>query len=334
MGTSPTTTMCIGLSCIMTTDGETDTDTDTDTDTSSTSTTEDEGTTVGPPVCPEVDASDPQLYALSFTPDEADAEATLALGTQLAFLDTNVEPLGILVVYLHGAGVQTECTAPEHGTMLAGQGFHVFSPCYVSDYDLGACGDDVGGCRLEAFEGMDHTDVIDVGVPDSIEGRLVAGLEHLQTLNPEGDWTCFLEGGRPRWNTIIVSGISHGASTAALIGVNRVTSRVVALSGPLDTGQEWLMMPSLTQIPFYWGFSHTMDDQHDGHLEAWETMHFLGDPTSVEDMASPYGGSQRLISSAKTTDAHTSTQAGPTSPMNGGEWEFLPVWQTLYGILP
>ena len=39
--------------------------------------------------------------------------------------------------------------------MLAGQGFHVFAPCYLSDYGVGSCGDDIGGCRLEAFEGVD-----------------------------------------------------------------------------------------------------------------------------------------------------------------------------------
>jgi hypothetical protein len=328
MTTMPITTMCIGLSCIQTTG----TDTDTETDTDSASTTEDEGTTMVPTVCPEVDVSGAQLYELSFTPDEADPEATQALGSQLAFLDTSAETLGILVVYLHGAGAQETCTAPEHGQMLAGQGFHVFSPCYVSDYDVTTCADDIGSCRLEAFEGIDHSDVIEVDVPDSIEGRVVAGLEHLQTINPEGDWTCFLEGGRPRWNRIIISGISHGASTAALIGINRVTNRVVSLSGPLDTGQTWLEQTSLTPLVYSFGFSHTADEQHDGHLEAFDTLHWIGMPTSIDDADPPYDGSHRLITSAKTKDGHSSTQAGPTSPMNGADWAFLPVWQYMYGV--
>ncbi len=305
---------------------------DTTTSGSSSGSSEDEGTTMVPPVCPEVDASDPQLYAFAFTAADADAEATLALGTQLAHLDTRVESLGVLVVYLHGAGAPTTCGSSAHGEMLAGQGFHVFSPCYVSDYGVGSCGDDIGGCRLEAFEGVDHSDVIDVGPPDSIETRIVRGLEHLQRLNPEGDWTCFLDGDTPAWSRIVISGISHGASTSALIGINRVVQRVVSLSGPLDTGQAWLDQPSLTPINRYFGFTHTGDDQHAGHLEAFEVLGLLGEPTMVDDMEPPYDGSHRLVSSAPTTDGHGSTQAGGSSPMTGDAWTFLPVWQYMYGV--
>jgi hypothetical protein len=293
---------------------------------------DDGGTTMVRPVCPEVDASDPQLYALQFTAADADAEATLALGTQLGHLDTRVESLGVLVVYLHGAGAPTTCGSGAHGEMLAGQGFHVFAPCYVSDYGVGNCGDDIGGCRLEAFEGMDHSAVVDVGPPDSIETRVVRGLEHLQTINPEGDWTCFLDEDTPRWDRIIISGISHGASTSALIGVHRVVQRVVSLSGPLDTGQAWLEDIPLTPLGRYYGFTHTGDSQHDGHLEAFEVLGWLGEPTTVDDMDPPYGGSHRLVSSAATTDGHGSTQAGGSSPMSAGEWTFLPVWQYMYGV--
>jgi hypothetical protein len=297
-----------------------------------TASSEGEGTTVEPPVCPEVDASDPQLYTMQFTADEADAEATLALGTQLGHLDTNVESLGLLVVYLHGAGAPSTCGSVEHGEMLAGQGFHVFAPCYVSDYGVDMCGDDIGGCRLEAFEGTDQTNVIDVGPADSIETRIVRGLEHLQTLNPEGDWTCFIVDDAPAWDRIIISGISHGASTAALIGKYRVAQRVVSLSGPLDTGQAWLTMAGFTPINRYFGFTHTDDTQHDGHLEAFDVLGMLGDPTSVDGMAPPYGGTHRLTTSAATTDGHGSTQAGGSSPMSGGDWTFLPVWQYMYGV--
>ena len=120
---------------------------------------------------PDVDTSAPQLYETTFAPEEADPAAALTLETQLAYLDTRTTPRGRLVVYLHGAGTPTTCGSTEHGKVLAAMGYHVFSPCYSSGYGVGNCGDDIGGCRLEAFEGVDHHPFIDIGPPDSIEVR-------------------------------------------------------------------------------------------------------------------------------------------------------------------
>ncbi|MBX7078347.1 MAG: hypothetical protein K1X88_04100 [Nannocystaceae bacterium] len=284
---------------------------------------------------PDVDLSDPQLYEFGFTPDQADPAATLHLGSELAALDTRVTPLGTLVVYLHGAGAPSTCGSAEHGRVLAAMGFHVVQPCYVSDYGVDNCGDDIGGCRLEAFEGVDHHAFIDIGPPDCTEVRVAAMLAHLQTLHPGGDWQYFLDGTVPRWDRIVISGISHGASSSGVIGMVRSVERVVMLSGPLDTGQAWLLGTPTTAIDRFWGFTHTADDQHDGHLAAFEDLQLPGAPTDVDTVAPPYRGSHRLMSSAPTGDGHTSTQAGGSSPADPGDpsaWAFAPVWRTMYGV--
>jgi hypothetical protein len=283
---------------------------------------------------PNVDTSDPQLYETSFTPDAADPDATEVLGTQLAFLDTRVAPRGLLVVYLHGAGVPSTCGSNAHGEMLAGLGFHVLSPCYRSDYGVANCGDDIEGCRLEAFEGVDHHPFIDITPPNSIEVRVARGLAYVEAQNPEGDWTYFLDGDKPRWSRIVISGISHGASSAGVIGLHRLVHRVVSLSGPLDTGQAWLKKPPMTPIDRFFAFSHTSDAQHAGHLQSFEDMGLPGEPTSVDGASPPYGGSHRLISSADTQDGHGATQAGGSSPMVGNEYAYLPVWTTMYAGAP
>lgn len=280
---------------------------------------------------PQVDVSDPQLYEFEFTPDEADPEATLRLATQMGHLDTNATPLGRLVVYLHGAGAPSTCGSRDHGHELAAMGFHVVHPCYVSDYGVGNCGDDIGGCRLEAFEGIDHHAFIDITPPDSIETRVVRALQYLQDLHPGGDWQYYLDGDLPRWDKIVISGISHGASTSGVIGMNRLVDRAVMLSGPLDTDQAWLLGDPITPIDRFWGFTHTGDGQHPGHLEAFEDMSLPGAPTVVDDMASPYGGSHRLVTSAPTGNGHGSTQAGGSSPQDNGAWVFDPVWRLMYG---
>jgi hypothetical protein len=127
------------------------------------------------PSGPTVDRTNPQLFHVSFSADEADPAATMALGTELAALDTRVAPRGELVVYLHGAGAPTNCGATAHADFLADLGFHVVMPCYVSNYGVGNCGNDIGGCRLEAFEGVDHTSVIDD--PGGEDARAARGRE-------------------------------------------------------------------------------------------------------------------------------------------------------------
>lgn len=280
---------------------------------------------------PMVDTTDPKLYEAKFTAAEADPSATLALGTQLAHLDTTVPSLGILVVYLHGAGAPGTCGSGEHGKLLASLGFHVLAPCYVSDYGVGNCGDDIEGCRLEAFEGKDHHPFIDIQPADSVETRVMKGLAHLQQQVPQGDWTYFMDGDEPRWSKILVSGISHGASSAAVIGLHRSVHRVVSLSGPLDSGQAWLAKTPLTPRERFFAFTHTADSQHAGHLQSFEDMGLSGAPTSVDGASPPYDGSHRLVSSAATNDGHGSTQAGGASPKDAdGAYLYLPVWQTMY----
>ena len=234
------------------------------------------GATDAGPTGPKVDRSESKLYDFEFKPDDADPQAKTVLGTQLGYLDTSVEPQGLLVVYLHGAGTPSTCGSRDHGKLLAGFGFHVLSPCYESGYGVGNCNSDIGGCRLEAFEGVDHHSFIDVKPPDSIETRVVKGLEYLASNNPQGDWTYFVVGDKPRWSQIIISGISHGASTSGVIAKNRLVHRAVMLSGPLDSNQPWLTESSVTSLDKLWAFSHTADSQHSGHLKTFEALKLVG----------------------------------------------------------
>jgi hypothetical protein len=156
-------------------------------------------------------------------------------------------------------------------------------------------------------------------------------LERLAAENPEGDWGWFVDGDHPRWSAIVISGISHGASTSGLIGKYRSVARVVMLSGPLDSNQAWLALPTITPIERFWGFTHTADDQHDGHLAAFETMSLVGAPVSIDDVTAPYDGSHRLRTSAATSDGHSSTQAGGASPRAAdNSFLFAPVWRAMY----
>lgn len=273
---------------------------------------------------PEVDRSVQRLYEVEFSPDDADPNATRALGRQFAYLDTRVEPKGKLVIYLHGAGDFTSCGNGALGTLVASFGYHWFGPCYLSNYGVDNCGDDIEGCRREALEGADHHPFVDIDRPDSIEERIVRGLQHLAMLNPEGDWSYFVDGDEPRWSSIIATGHSHGASTSGVIGVHHEVFRVVMLAGPYDQGQSWLSSTPLTPVDRFFGLSHTGDSQHSGHLAAWASLDLPGSPTRGDGAEAPYGNSHRLYTSVSTGDAHGSVTAGNIDGL-------VPVWRYLYG---
>lgn len=281
----------------------------------------------------QIDYTNPRRHDFTFKASAADPAATESLGTQGAYLDTRVPAKGVLVVYLHGAAAQapTSCTQGELANVLTPMGFHVFTPCYNSYYGVGACGTDIGGCRLEAFDGIDRTAVINIQPPDAIEPRVVAAMKHLQRMHPGGDWSYFLDGDKPRWERIVIAGSSHGASSAALIGVVRSVERVVSLSGPLDTNQAWLTRAPITPPARFYGLTHTGDPQHPGHLAAFAALKLPGEVTAIDGAAPPYGGSHRLKTSAMATNAHSSTAPGSASPKLNGAYLFLPVWRYLFG---
>lgn len=283
-----------------------------------------------------VDRTNPQLYRFQFTAAAADPDAGQALGNQVAALDTRVAPRGLLVVYLHGAGAPTTCGSVAHEDFLAQRGFHVIGPCYSSAYGVNNCGNDIGGCRLEAFDGIDRTTVIDIPPADAIETRVVRMLQHLQTLNPQGGWDYFIVNGQPRWSAIVISGISHGASTAGLIAKVRPVARAVMLSGPLDTNQAWLTEPSLTPVDRLWGFTHVVDTQHSGHLTAFNVLMLPGAATRIESAAAPWNDSHRLMTAIDAGNAgasHSSTQAGGGSPRApDGGYRFGTAWDVMYGV--
>ncbi|HEX2659204.1 MAG TPA: hypothetical protein VHU40_13065 [Polyangia bacterium] len=273
---------------------------------------------------PQVDRTNPKLFTLQFPANDADPKATRALGKQTGYLDTRVQPKGKLVVFLHGADDYSVCGNGALGTLVASWGFHWFAPCYLSNYGVENCGNDIEGCRMEAFEGVDHHTAVTIARPDSIEERIIRGLKQLQTLNPQGDWQYFLDGDVPRWSEIVITGHSHGASTSGVIGVHRKVFRVVMLAGPNDPGQAWLSSTPMTARDRFFGFSHTGDGQHSNHLAAFQALGLPGSPTRVDNAQPPFGDSHRLISSASVSDAHQSVAAGNISG-------FIEAWRYLYG---
>ena len=93
---------------------------------------------------------------------------------------------------------------------------------------------------------------IDNPVAEGIVPRLVAALKALAAAAPAEGWGGYLDGDQPRWDRIVVSGLSQGAGMAAFIAKQHMVRRVVLFSSPWEfTGADrhpapWLSLPSAT----------------------------------------------------------------------------------------
>ncbi|MCX4245034.1 BPSS1187 family protein [Paraliomyxa miuraensis] len=278
---------------------------------------------------PNVDVSDPQLYEFELDPVELDPTVVENLALQYAHLDTRVEPLGKLVFFLPGF-TNTPSNWRNHSIQLAGHGFHVIVPDYSNDWSCGGAG---GSCnedtRWEALVGEDVSGVIDIGRADSAEGRVVTILRHLDQIHPGGDWGYYLDDDDMlRGEDLIIAGISHGASSTGLYASRRFTHRAV-----MHSGGWWNVPPDpATPVTEFYGLTHVDDDQHQGHLDAWESAGMVGVPTVIEDVPPPYGDSHRLIATTPNGYPHCSVCVSGDSPVDGdGEYVFDPAWRYMYG---
>lgn len=277
---------------------------------------------------PNVDVSDPQLYEFELDPLELDPTVVDNIALQYAHLDTRVEPIGKLVFFLSGF-TNTPASWRNHGRQLAGHGFHVVEPHYDNDWSCGGMGGDCNtDTRWEALTGEDTSTVIATSRADSAEGRVITMIHHLMEIHPGGDWGYYLDDDdNLRGEHVIIAGISHGAASTGLFATRRAFHRAVMHSG----GWGAVGDDPATPIDAFYGLTHVDDEQHAGHLGAWDQAGLLGDPTIIEDVAPPYGDSRRLVATTPNGYPHCSVCVSGDSPMDGDNYLFDPAWRYMYG---
>ena len=133
-----------------------------------------------------------------------------------ASVDTSVAPSGKLVIWLmgHSEGLFER---------LNSYGHHAIQPHYANRWFSKVCnGPDIdetcrGKVRLEAATGEDFSKDVDIPKPDGMAERSLVFVKWLAKENPAGRWDYFLsqDGSSLRWDRVIVSGSSHGSTTAA-----------------------------------------------------------------------------------------------------------------------
>ena len=258
-----------------------------------------------------------------------------------ASIDTRVAPQGKLVIWLMGhSGPLFE--------RLNSYGLHAIRVHYANgwfgkfgDQSPGSDGQLLGHIRLEAATGVDHSPLVEIPKPDGMAERALQFVKWLSKENPQGRWDWFLtDGGTAlRWDRVIISGSSHGSTTAARFAKHTKVDRVVMFCGPRDQLETWQALPSATPPERFFAFSHVLDGGWTGdhYCRSWELLglHQFGPIVNVDKTPSPYGNTRRLITDADVKNdpkrAHSCVTPGGGSIKDpAGKYLHEDAWRYLF----
>jgi hypothetical protein len=285
----------------------------------------------------EIDARCREYPEIGFVFQDAKGKAQ---DLQHAVVDTRVPSQGKLVIWLmdHNQGLfERVASYGLHGIQVsyAKSWFGKLTKEQLND------GQSIGRIRLEAATGEDHSPIVAIAPPDSMSERAVQFVKWLAKENPPGKWEQFLtaDGSSLRWEKVILSGISHGSTTAARFAIHQRVDRVVMFSGPRDNTENWQGLPSATPANRFYGFTHVLDGGWvaDHYCRSWRLlkMNDYGPIVNVDEASPPYGNSRRLISTADVKNdgnrAHTMVvPGGSASKTAQGEFLHEAVWRYLF----
>ncbi len=257
-----------------------------------------------------------------------------------AVVDTRVPSQGKLVVWLmdHNQGLFERISSYGlHGVQVS-YANRWFSGLKKEQYDDGKA---IGNVRLEAATGEDFSPLVSIPKPDGMMERTLQFVKWLAKENPQGGWEQFLspDGSALLWEKVIMSGISHGSTTAARFAIHQKVDRVVMFSGPRDNTENWQGLPSATPSNRFFGFSHVLDGGWvgDHYCRSWQLlgMHQHGPIVNVDESFPPYGKSRRLITTSDVNKdgrrAHTTVVPGGTAGKDSeGKLIHEAVWRYLF----
>jgi hypothetical protein len=259
---------------------------------------------------------------------------------QHAVVDTRVTPRGQLVIWL------MDYKAPLFDR-LGDYGLHAIQVHYANKW-FGliptAARDDgttLGKLRLEATTGEDFSPLCAIPKPDGMKERALQFVRHLAKTHPAGRWEQFINaaGNDLLWEKVIMSGASHGATSATRFAVHQRVARVVAFCGPRDQLESWQGFPSATPPERIFGFTHVLDDGWPGnhYPRSWLMLGLnrFGPIVDVDSTTPPFGHSRRLTTrfdvNGDVKRAHSSITPGPASAKDAaGNFLHEAVWRYLF----
>lgn len=259
--------------------------------------------------------------------------------TQHAVVDTRVAPQGKLVIWLMSY-------RKELFERTSSYGYHSIQVHYANGWfskisKIVGKGTGIGGVRLEAATGEDHSPLVDIPKPDGMQQRAFQFVKWLSSEHPVGKWEQFFNesGDDLDWEKVIISGASHGSTTSARFAKHQKVARVVMLCGPRDQYEDWQSLPSATPENRYFGFSHVLDGGWTGdhYCRSWQMLglHQFGPVVNVDKSSAPFENSRRLITDFDVDNndrrAHSLVTPGSASAKNAdGKLAHESVWRYMF----
>ncbi len=122
----------------------------------------------------------------------------------------------------------------------------------------------MGDARMEAWDGKDRVDWLEINEHDSFAYRTVLALKHMQQQDPGGDWEYFLTQDKTgvRWSDVYLVGYSYGSQTLAVVSKYVRIGRGIATSGPANEefpNATWIKEPSATPLERMFGLVGSND---------------------------------------------------------------------------
>jgi len=131
--------------------------------------------------------------------------------------------------------------------------------------------------RTQRVFGTQLTSLIPDEPQDGIMNRFTKLLTHLNKVDKKGNWDLYLDGDKPNWKNITVSGQSQGGGMAALIAKKRSVNRIITFSGGWDFSRKneianWYSFESITP-PYRWfGIYHVKEPRADILAKTYKAM--------------------------------------------------------------
>ena len=273
--------------------------------------------------------ADPPLTERMVTPSAADPAVKNYDDPSVAVSRPGLSPDAPLVIFLPGTGGRPANTRDLLG-VVANQGYRALG----LEYDdtpavVGVCPripdpDCSANFRRMRFEGS-GPGAPDVSNPvaESITNRLVAALKSLDRIAPGEGWGGYVDGDQPRWDRIVVSGLSQGAGMAAYIARQHKVRRVVLFSSPWDftmPGRKlapWIDGTGATPAARWFAEYHRRENTADLLAQSYRALRIPADHVMVFDRDLPQG-----------------MGANSGNPFHGStvrDTGYAPQWRMLYG---
>ena len=259
---------------------------------------------------PEIPIVQTPLNEYKITPSATDAAITAFNNEHYVYLSTQAVPKNKLFVFLPG----TSSSPIYYTTILkkaASMGYHTIGLMYPNSTDIynnssnNTDNTQFGKCRLEAFEGVNHTSGVTIDATNCIKNRLVKLLNYLQTQNPSQNWQQFLTGSNIDWGKCVVAGHSQGGGHAFFIAKQVAVARAISFSSidwntSLATNADWVTQTGATPISKFYSLNHFQDEIFNYVLVQTQlsNMSLTGPVTSIDVVSSPYNNSHILSTNA------------------------------------